>query len=112
MKIHSILSYLEAMAPPSLQESYDNCGLLTGNPEWECTGVLCALDVTEEVLQEAKQKKCNLIVAHHPVIFNGLKKINGKNPVERVVIRSIKEDIALYALHHVRQRHDLRIETG
>ena len=99
MKIHSILSHLEAMAPPSLQESYDNCGLLTGNPEWECTGVLCALDVTEEVLQEAKEKKCNLIVAHHPVIFHGLKKINGKNPVERVVIRSIKEDIALYALH-------------
>jgi dinuclear metal center YbgI/SA1388 family protein len=99
MKIFSIISFLEQVAPPSLQESYDNCGLLTGNPEWDCTGVLCALDVTEEVVQEAKQKKCNLIIAHHPVIFKGLKKINGRNLVERVVIRSIKDDIALYALH-------------
>ncbi len=99
MKIAAIRSFLETIAPPSLQEHYDNAGLITGSPDWECTGILCTLDATEEVVQEAIEKKCNLVVAHHPIIFGGLKKINGKNYVEQTIIRAIKNDIAIYAIH-------------
>lgn len=99
MKIAQIIQELEALAPLPLQESYDNAGLLTGLPQWECKGVLCTLDATEKVVKEAIEKKCNLIVAHHPIIFGGLKKINGKNYVERAVIAAIKNDIAIYAIH-------------
>jgi dinuclear metal center YbgI/SA1388 family protein len=99
MKIADIISFLEIIAPPSLQEHYDNAGLLTGNAGWECKGIICSLDATEEVVNEAISKKCNLIVAHHPIIFGGLKKINGKNYVERTVINAIKNDIAIYAIH-------------
>lgn len=99
MKIQEIISALEDIAPPSYQESYDNAGLLTGQPNWECTGVLCSLDAIEEVISEAKEKNCNLVVAHHPIIFGGLKQINGKNYVERAVIAAIKNNIAIYAIH-------------
>ncbi len=99
MKISGIVSFLEALANPSLQEQYDNSGLITGDGEWECTGIVCSLDATEEVINEAINKKCNLIVAHHPIIFKGLKKINGKNYVEKTVIAAIKNDIAIYAIH-------------
>jgi dinuclear metal center YbgI/SA1388 family protein len=99
MLIQDVINELEILAPPSLQESYDNVGLLTGNKNWNCTGVLCCLDVLENVVQEAIAKKCNLIVAHHPIIFGGLKKINGNNYVERVIIAAIKNDIAIYAIH-------------
>ena len=78
MKISAIISFLETLAHPSLQEQYDNAGLITGDNQWECTGIICSLDATEEVVKEAIGKKCNLIVAHHPIIFGGLKKINGK----------------------------------
>jgi dinuclear metal center YbgI/SA1388 family protein len=99
MKIAEIISCLETIAPPYLQESYDNAGLLTGNAGWECTGAVISLDVTEDVVKEAIEKKCNLIVAHHPIIFSGLKKITGKNYVEKTVILAIKNDIAIYAIH-------------
>jgi dinuclear metal center YbgI/SA1388 family protein len=99
MQIADIIAFLESIAPPSLQESYDNTGLLTGQAGWKCTGVLCTLDATEEVIDEAMAKNCNLVVAHHPIIFGGLKKINGKNYVEKTVIRAIKHDIAIYAIH-------------
>ena len=99
MKISAVTTYLETIAPPSLQENYDNAGLLTGNANWECTGIITALDATEEVVIEAIEKKCNLIVAHHPIIFGGLKKITGKNYVEKTVIAAIKNDIAIYAIH-------------
>ena len=99
MKIQTITSFLETIAPASLQESYDNAGLLTGDSGWNCTGVLSSLDVTEAVVKEAIEKKCNLIVAHHPVIFKGLKKITGKNHVEKTIITAIKNDIAIYAIH-------------
>ena len=99
MKINDIISFLESQAHPSLQEQYDNAGLITGNAAWECTGIICSLDATEEVVKEALEKKCNLIVAHHPIIFGGLKKINGKNYVEKTVITAIKNDIAVYAVH-------------
>jgi dinuclear metal center YbgI/SA1388 family protein len=99
MKISDVISLLETSAHPSLQEHYDNSGLLTGKRDWECTGIICSLDATEEVVKEAISKRCNLIVAHHPIIFKGLKKINGKNYVERTVIATIKNDIAIYAIH-------------
>ncbi|MBS1745066.1 MAG: Nif3-like dinuclear metal center hexameric protein [Bacteroidetes bacterium] len=99
MKIAEIIQSLENLAPPSLQENYDNAGLITGNAEWECKGILCTLDSTEDIIEEALAKNCNLIVAHHPIIFKGLKKINGKNYVERTIIAAIKNDIAIYAIH-------------
>lgn len=99
MKIAAVIAYLDSIAPSSYQESYDNARLLTGDPDWECTGMLCTLDATEAVIQEAVRMNCNLIVAHHPIIFNGLKNINGKNYVERAVIGAIKNDIALFAIH-------------
>ncbi len=99
MKIAAITAYLETIAPPFLQESYDNAGLITGSPSWECTGIITSLDVTEAVVMEAIEKKSNLIVAHHPIIFGGLKKINGKNYVEKTIIAAIKNDIAIYAIH-------------
>ncbi|MES2774653.1 MAG: Nif3-like dinuclear metal center hexameric protein [Bacteroidota bacterium] len=99
MLVDAILRELESLAPPVYQESYDNAGLLTGNRSWDCTGILCSLDCTEAIVQEAISKNCNLIVAHHPIVFRGLKKINGSNYVERTVIAAIKNDIAIYAIH-------------
>ena len=99
MKISDLTSYLQTVAPLSLQEDYDNAGLLIGDPSWECSGVLCTLDVTEEVIKEALQKKCNCIVAHHPLIFRGLKRITGNSQVERTVIAAIKNDVAVFAAH-------------
>jgi dinuclear metal center YbgI/SA1388 family protein len=99
MQIADIIAFLESKAPPSLQENYDNAGLLTGHAGLNCTGIVCSLDATEEVIDEAIAKGCNLVVAHHPIIFGGLKKINGKNYVEKAVIKAIKKDIALYAIH-------------
>src|SRR5688572_11203661 len=99
MKISSVIQHLETFALPAFQETYDNAGLLTGDPQWECTGIITALDSTEEVVNEAISKHCNLIIAHHPIIFKGLKKINGKNYVERTIIAAIKNDIAVYAIH-------------
>src|SRR4051812_13616424 len=99
MKISSIIDTLEQAAPLSYQESYDNAGLLTGDSNWDCTGVVCALDATEAVIIEAKAKGCNVVATHHPIIFNGLKKLTGKNYVERAVIAAIKNDIAIYAIH-------------
>ncbi len=99
MKIQDIIHLLEKIAPPSLQESYDNAGLLTGNTSWDCKGIITCLDATEEVIMEAVTKKCNMVVAHHPIIFKGLKKITGKNYVERTIISALKNDIAIYAIH-------------
>lgn len=99
MNIQSVITFLEIKAPINLQEGYDNSGLLTGNPSWNCTGIIIALDAIENVIQEAIEKKCNLVVAHHPIIFGGLKKLNGKNYIEKTIIKAIKNDIAIYAIH-------------
>jgi dinuclear metal center YbgI/SA1388 family protein len=99
MKMAEVIQFLDGIADPALQESYDNCGLLTGQKNWECKGILCTLDATEEVIKDAIDKSCNLVVAHHPIIFKGLKKINGKNYVERTIINAIKNDVAIYAVH-------------
>lgn len=99
MKIKELTAYLETIAPPLYQESYDNAGLIVGDPAAEITGVLLCLDSTEAVVAEAVEKGCNLIVAHHPIIFRGLKQITGRSYVERVVIGAIREEIAIYAIH-------------
>lgn len=99
LKIKDITSHLESWAPLAYQEPYDNCGLLTGNSNWDVSGVLVTLDCLESVVEEAIELKCNLIVAHHPIIFKGLKRLTGKSYVERTVIKAIKNDIAIYAIH-------------
>jgi len=99
MKIKEVIELLELLASPSLQEGYDNAGLITGDENCECKGILVSLDATEAVIKEAVNKKCNLIVSHHPIVFSGLKNITGKNYVQKAVISAIKNDIALYAIH-------------
>lgn len=98
-KLKEITAYLEQLAPLSSQESYDNSGLIIGDPEASIRGALLSLDCTEEIIDEAIRVGANLVIAHHPIVFKGLKKINGKNYVERAVIKAIKNDIALYAIH-------------
>ena len=99
IQIHHLTAYLEALAPLAYQESYDNAGLIVGDAATEITGVLVTLDATEAVVDEAIAKGCNVIIAHHPIVFKGLKKLNGKTYVERTVIKAIKNDVALYAAH-------------
>ena len=99
MNIHDITDFLENRFPLSLQESYDNCGLTYGHKNTSLKGVLISLDVSEKIVEEAISKNCNLIISHHPVIFRGLKKINGTNMSERVIELCIKHEIALYAIH-------------
>jgi dinuclear metal center YbgI/SA1388 family protein len=99
VRIGDLTEHLEQTAPLSLQEEYDNAGLLTGNKKQEIKGVLISLDATEEVMDEAIRLGFNLVISHHPIIFRGLKKITGSNYVERVIIKAIKNDIALYAIH-------------
>lgn len=99
MKIKEITSYLEQIAPLIYQESYDNAGLIVGDPNAEVDQVLICLDSIEEVVDEAIAKGCGLIIAHHPIVFSGLKRFNGKNYIERVVMKAIKNDIAIYATH-------------
>ncbi|MCW3122964.1 MAG: NGG1p interacting factor 3 protein [Flavipsychrobacter sp.] len=99
MLVKDIIAAIEVYAPLVYQESYDNCGLQVGNLDDEVKGVLISLDVTEAILDEAIERGCNMIVSHHPLIFSGLKKISGRNYVERVVQRAIKNDISIYAAH-------------
>ncbi len=99
MKIKELTSYLETIAPSAYQESYDNSGLIVGNPNDEINGVLVCLDSTEAIIDEAIEKKCNVVVAHHPIVFRGLKRFNGKHYVERVIMKAIKNDVAIYAIH-------------
>jgi len=99
MKIKDITNCIEEIAPLTYAEGFDNVGLLVGNYNTEVTGVLVTLDTLENIVDEAIEKKCNLIVSFHPIIFSGLKKLNGNNYVERVVIKAIKNDIAIYSMH-------------
>lgn len=99
MKINDILNALETVAPPYLQETYDNAGLIVGNPEALVKGVLFCLDSTEAIVREAVAKGCNLVVAHHPIVFRGLKRLNGGTYIERTIIEAIRQDVAIYAIH-------------
>ena len=99
VKISEIIDCIETIAPNSYQESYDNAGLIIGNKNDIITGVTICLDITEEVIDEAITNKDNLIIAHHPIIFKGIKKITGSNYVERCIIKAIQHNIALFAAH-------------
>ncbi len=99
LKVKNITAFLEGIAPLGSQESYDNSGLIVGSHEMEVTEVLLSLDCIEETVEEAIKIGANLIIAHHPIVFSGLKQLNGKNYVERTVIKAIKNDIAIYAIH-------------
>lgn len=98
-KIAEIIQELENLVPIAWQESYDNSGLLVGDRSQEITSVLITLDITEDVIEEAINQEANLIIAHHPIVFSPLKSITGKNLVERCLLKAIKNDIALYAIH-------------
>lgn len=99
MKVKDITKSLEQWAPLNYQESYDNSGLIIGDSDQEVKGVLITLDVTEKVLEEARKYECNLVIAHHPLIFKGLKKINSRHWVDRCITFAIKNEIAVYAIH-------------
>ena len=99
MILSQLTSYLETIAPLSYQEDYDNAGLIVGNPRKEIQKALISLDCTEEIVDEAIQNGCDVIISHHPIVFKGLKKFNGSSYVERVVIKAIKNDVAIYAIH-------------
>lgn len=94
-----VIDFLESIAPLSLQESYDNSGLLIGTPDQEVKGIIVSLDCTEEVLDEAISRGFNMIVSHHPAIFYGMKRFTGANPTERIVRKAIRHDLILYAIH-------------
>jgi dinuclear metal center YbgI/SA1388 family protein len=99
MKLKEITDHIESLAPLAYQESYDNAGLICGNHDMDVKAALICLDSTEQVIDEAIATGCNLVIAHHPIVFSGLKKFNGKNYVERVIMKAIKNDIAIYAAH-------------
>lgn len=99
MIIKQVINILEELAPLDYAENFDNVGLLVGQNDTEVTGILVTLDTLENVVEEAIQKNCNLIVSFHPIIFSGLKKITGANYVERTVIKAIQHGIAIYSMH-------------
>jgi putative NIF3 family GTP cyclohydrolase 1 type 2 len=97
--IQNCINYLQTIANPTLQESYDNSALITGNPEDRCTGIICCLDVTNEVLEDALLNGANLIVAHHPILFKPLKSLQPISFVERILVKALKNELAIYAFH-------------
>lgn len=99
IKVSEVISYLEQIAPPAYQESYDNATLITGDREADVKGIVCSLDCTEDVVREAIELGANMIVAHHPIVFKGLKSLTGKNYVERTIILAIQNNISIYAIH-------------
>ena len=100
MKIRQLIGALEEFAPLALQDSYDNAGLQIGLAEdADVSGALLCLDVTEDVLDEAIRKGCNLVVSHHPLLFRPLKSVSGRDYIERCVVKAIKNDITVYAAH-------------
>ena len=99
MKIKDVISLLEELAPLSYSEDFDNTGLLVGDKNETVSGILVTLDTLESVVDEAIESNCNLIVSFHPIVFSGLKKITGRNYVERVVIKAIKNNIAIFSMH-------------
>ncbi|MDX2000901.1 MAG: Nif3-like dinuclear metal center hexameric protein [Chitinophagales bacterium] len=99
MILKELTTFLESAVPLAYQESYDNCGLIVGDPNMEIKGILLCLDSTEAVVEEALQKGCNVVLAHHPILFSGLKRLTGSNYIERTLLKAIKHDVAIYAMH-------------
>ena len=98
-KISDVIHFLQSIAPYELQEDYDNSGLIVGKPDTDVKGILFSLDSTEEIVDEAINLGANLIIAHHPIVFRGLKRFNESNYVEKTVIKAIKNDIAILSIH-------------
>lgn len=109
MQLKQIMPFLEEMAPTAYAEDFDNVGLLVGDSNSEVKGILVCHDALESVVSEAVEKNCNLIVCFHPILFSGIKKITGKNYVERAIIKAIKNDIAIYAVHTGLDNHKLGV---
>jgi len=99
MKLEDLCSYLDSAVPLSFQEGYDNSGLQVGFPEKEVSSALITLDVTGEVLNEAGYAGCDLIISHHPLIFNGIKRLTGRSFTEKILLKAIKQEIAIYSAH-------------
>src|SRR3546814_406583 len=99
MLLQELTGFLELIAPPALQEDYDNSGLITGHPQQEITRAIISLDCTEAVIDEAVAEGAELVIAHHPVVFRGLKKLTGRTYVERTILNAIRNNIAIYAIH-------------
>lgn len=99
VKVKDIARTIEDFAPKALQEDYDNTGLQVGDPEMPVSAILLCLDVTEEILEEAAVRQCNMVISHHPLLFKGLKEITGSTSTERIVMRAIRENIAIYSAH-------------
>ncbi len=99
MILHEIIEYLETQVPLNIQESYDNCGLLTGELSQEITQTLISLDCTAEIVEEAIQNNCNLIICHHPIVFKGLLKFSAQNYIGKTIIKAIQNNIAIYVMH-------------
>ncbi|HEY1024450.1 MAG TPA: Nif3-like dinuclear metal center hexameric protein [Sphingobacteriaceae bacterium] len=99
MKLKELTDFLETIAPLSYQEDYDNAGLIVGDPLREISLALISLDCVEAVVDEAIEKGCDVIISHHPIVFRGMKRFNGRSYIERVVMKAIRHDIALYAIH-------------
>ena len=99
MKLKQILGHIESIAPPSLQEKYDNSGLITGSLDMQISGAVICLDSIEDVVDEAISLGYNLVIAHHPIVFSGLKRFTGSDYIQRTIVKAIKNDIAIYACH-------------
>lgn len=99
MIVQDVINHLEELSPLAYAEDFDNVGLLVGDKNAKITGILVTLDTLEAVVDEAIENNCNLIVSFHPIIFSGLKKLTGKSYVERVVMKALKHDIAIFAIH-------------
>ncbi|MGM0528883.1 MAG: Nif3-like dinuclear metal center hexameric protein [Bacteroidota bacterium] len=99
MKLKELVEYLESQVPPAFQESYDNSGIQIGEPDSIVESALLSLDITREVIDEASKKGCQVIISHHPLIFHPLKSITGKTDVEKIIIKAIRNNIAIYSMH-------------
>ena len=99
MKLKDLCSYIDTAVPLSFQEGYDNAGLQIGSPEREISSAMITLDITEEVINEAISYKCDVLVSHHPLIFNPIKSLTGKSFTERILYKAVKNDIAVYSAH-------------
>ncbi|MCX6245501.1 MAG: Nif3-like dinuclear metal center hexameric protein [Bacteroidetes bacterium] len=99
MKIRELTQFLEQFAPLALQEEYDNSGLIIGEPDGEISKILITLDITEKVLDEAIEKKCDFVISHHPMIFKGIKRLTGEDPEQKLAVKAIRSDLAIYAMH-------------
>jgi dinuclear metal center YbgI/SA1388 family protein len=99
MKLKEFCSYLDSAVPLSFQEGYDNSGLQVGSCEKEINSALITLDITEEVLDEARYNSCDIIISHHPLIFTGLRRLSGRSSTERILLNAVKQDVAIYSAH-------------